>query len=242
MVLCIAVAAMALSSCSKMEKNHYKTRAGELVIDWVGHGSVNMYIDGLNIYVDPYGRIHDYSADAPADFIFVGHSHGDHFDPATMDRLSKSGTKVYVSGDIPHQDDWTVINEGERIELAKGISVDIVPAYNIKHIRPDGNPYHPKGVGKGFVFNFKGFKVYIADDTEFVPELQSLKDIDVAFLPMNAPTMNEDEFVEFANALKPEYLYPYHFSQFDVDELVSRLDKNITLVDNFTGTDKKPLF
>ena len=109
-------------------------------------------------------------------------------------------------------------------ETINGIKIEAVPAYNIEHMRSPGVPYHPKGDGNGYIITFGDKRVYIAGDTENTPELKALKDIDVAFLPMNLPyTMTPEMIADAAKALKPSILYPYHFGQTDTAQLAALL-------------------
>ena len=102
--------------------------------------------------------------------------------------------------------------------------VEAVPAYNLEHKRPDGKPFHPKGEGNGYVLTFGGKRVYVAGDTENIPEMEALRDIDIAFLPMNLPyTMTPEMVAAAARAFKPKVLYPYHYGDTDPQKLVDLL-------------------
>ena len=106
----------------------------------------------------------------------------------------------------------------------QGIKIEAVPAYNIVQKRPDGQPFHPKGSGNGYIINFDKTRVYVAGDTENIPEMKQLKNIDVAFLPMNLPyTMTPEMVAEAAKAFGPKILYPYHYGQTDPNKLVDLL-------------------
>jgi len=99
-----------------------------------------------------------------------------------------------------------------------------VLAYNIVHKRDTGQPFHPKGVGNGYIITFGDKRVYVAGDTENVPEMKGLKSIDIAFLPMNLPyTMTPEMVADAAKAFKPKILYPYHFGETDTSKVVSLL-------------------
>jgi L-ascorbate metabolism protein UlaG (beta-lactamase superfamily) len=99
-----------------------------------------------------------------------------------------------------------------------------VPAYNIVHKRDTGQPFHPKEVGNGYIITFGDKRVYVAGDTENVPEMKGLKNIDIAFLPMKLPyTMPPEMVADAAKAFKPKILYPYHFGETDTSKLVSLL-------------------
>jgi L-ascorbate metabolism protein UlaG (beta-lactamase superfamily) len=116
-----------------------------------------------------------------------------------------------------------VMTNGQSLVLA-GLSVEAVPAYNLVHRRPDGERFHPKGDGNGYIITFGDRRVYVAGDTENTPEMKAMKDIAVAFLPMNLPyTMTPAMVADAAKAFRPKILYPYHFGETDTRELVKLL-------------------
>lgn len=116
------------------------------------------------------------------------------------------------------------MENGESATVA-GFAVEAVPAYNIVNMRSEGMPYHPKGAGNGYIITFGDLRVYVAGDTEDTPEMRALKDIDIAFLPMNLPyTMTPEMVADAAKAFRPRILYPYHFGQTDTGELVKLLE------------------
>ncbi len=115
------------------------------------------------------------------------------------------------------------MKNGDR-RTFQGIEVEAVPAYNLVHKRPDGSPFHPKGQGNGYVVTIGGKRIYIAGDTEPIPEMAALKDIDIAFLPMNLPyTMSPEMAAAAARTIRPKVLYPYHFGNTDTGRLVKLL-------------------
>ena len=110
------------------------------------------------------------------------------------------------------------------VRTIEGLKIGAVPAYNIVQKRDTGEPFHPKGVGNGYVITFGDKRVYVAGDTENVPEMKGLEDIDIAFLPMNLPyTMTPEMVADTAKAFKPKVLYPYHFGETDTSKVVSLL-------------------
>jgi L-ascorbate metabolism protein UlaG (beta-lactamase superfamily) len=112
-------------------------------------------------------------------------------------------------------------------QTALGIPVEAVPAYNIQHKRPDGEVFHPKGEGNGYILTFGGTRVYVAGDTENIPEMKALKKIDVAFLPMNLPyTMTPAMVADAAKAFRPKILYPYHYGETNVSALIELMKNN----------------
>jgi L-ascorbate metabolism protein UlaG (beta-lactamase superfamily) len=113
------------------------------------------------------------------------------------------------------------------VQTVMGIKIEAVPAYNLVHKRENGQPFHPKGQGNGYVLTFGDKRVYIAGDTENTPEMKALKNIDVAFLPMNLPyTMTPEMVADAAQAFKPKVLYPYHYGDTETSRITILLKDN----------------
>jgi L-ascorbate metabolism protein UlaG (beta-lactamase superfamily) len=111
------------------------------------------------------------------------------------------------------------------VKTVAGLKIEAVPAYNLVHKRDNGRPFHPKGEGNGYVITFGDKRIYVAGDTENTPEMKALKDIDVAFLPMNLPyTMTPEMVADAAKAFRPKVLYPYHYGSTDTSALVKLLE------------------
>jgi len=206
------------------EKDVFKTSKGDLAITFIGHGTLMMEFNGKVIHVDPVGNYADYSALPKADVILITHDHGDHLDLNAIDKIRKAGTRVVVSKSCTEKyNQGNVMNNGESATL-EGIEVEAVPAYNINNKRGDGSPFHPKGAGNGYVLHFGDKKVYVAGDTENIPEMANLKNIDIAFLPMNLPyTMSPEMVTEAVGLFHPKILYPYHFGNTDTSQLLDLL-------------------
>ena len=116
-----------------------------------------------------------------------------------------------------------ILKNGDR-KSVDGLEIDAVPAYNIVHMRSEGVPFHKKGSGNGYIIKYSDKKVYIAGDTENIPEMKNLEKIDIAFLPMNLPyTMTPEMVADAAKAFKPKILYPYHYGDTDTSRIVSLL-------------------
>jgi len=210
-----------------------QTGKGDLTITFIKHGSLMFEYNGQVIHVDPVLRMGDYSSLPKADLIMITHAHGDHFDLNAIEKIRKPSTKMVATKKCmeasEHLENAVIMNDHEEKTLA-GIKIQSLPAYNIKHKRDNGKPYHPKGDGNGYLFNFGGKRVYVAGDTENTPEMKALEHIDVAFLPMNLPyTMTPEMVADAAKAFKPKIVYPYHFGTTDTNELVQLLqdEKNI---------------
>lgn len=209
---------------TQFQEDLIPTSQGDLRITFIGHGTLMFRYAGKVIHIDPVGREADYSQLPDADLILVTHEHGDHLDPAAIAEIRKDGTEVVVSPSCDGQVEGArVMANGSEATVA-GIHLQALPAYNIVNVREDGEPYHPKGNGNGYVLTLGGLRVYVAGDTEDTPEMKALKDIDVAFLPMNLPyTMTPAMVAEAARAFHPRILYPYHFGDTDPNELVRLL-------------------
>ena len=200
------------------------TNNGNLEITFIGHASLMFRYGGQVIDVDPVSREADYSKMPKADIILVTHEHPDHFDPTAISEILKQTTVLVLTRTcakvIPGR---TVMGNGD-IRTINGIRVEAVPAYNIVHKRPNGEPYHPKGRGNGYILTFGNKRVYVAGDTENIPEMKAFGKIDIAFLPMNLPyTMTPQMVADAARILKPKILYPYHYGNTDPQKLVKLL-------------------
>jgi L-ascorbate metabolism protein UlaG (beta-lactamase superfamily) len=220
----LMAAIMPLAAQGGFASDVFKTAGGELRITFIGHGSLQFQFNDLMIYVDPDGRRADFAKLPKAGLILVTHQHGDHFDPAAIESLRQATTEIFVSPScLPLPAGARVLKNGDRT-LSSGVAIETLPAYNIVQLRPDGRPYHPRGEGNGYVLTFSGLRVYVAGDTENIPEMKELRDIAVAFLPMNLPyTMTPETTALAARSFRPRVLYPYHFSDTDPQRLVALL-------------------
>lgn len=192
----------------------YKTKNSEVKLTFVGHGSLMIEHKDKVYHVDPWTKIADYSKFPKADGIFITHSHFDHYDKDAVSILFKPNTIVFGPDDVikDYPDKSKPANEGNSGSFGE-LKYTAVPAYNIEHLRDGKNPFHPRGFGVGYVFEIDGLKIYVAGDTENIPEMAELSEqkINIALLPMNLPyTMSRNMFVDACNKVKPEILYPYH--------------------------------
>ena len=208
------------------QTDSFKTKGGkEVVITAIKHASLRIQYDGLEIQIDTvanYQPATDYSKFPKADIILVTHEHFDHFDPDAIEALKKDGTQVIANLSVQKMLGFGMaLANGESHVLAKGISLDAVPAYNTT---PGHTQFHPKGRDNGYVLTMDGLRIYIAGDTEDIPEMANLKDIDVAFLPCNQPyTMTPQQVAKAAKTIKPKVLFPYHYSATPVKRVAELL-------------------
>ena len=226
-MLMLAGAILSTPLCGQYESDVIQTSEGELEMSFIGHGTLMFKFNDLVIHIDPVMSEADYANLPDADLVLVTHEHGDHLDMTAIGHIMKEDTKVVMTKTCMEQleDFRAIVMHNGDVETLSGIRISAIPAYNMEHTRSNGNPYHPKGVGNGYILSFGDTNVLIGGDTENIPEYKNLDlDITVAFLPMNLPyTMTPDMVADAALTLKPGILYPYHFGQTDPQELVKLL-------------------
>ena len=223
-LLTITIFLIPQTTASEFEKDVFQTSTGELTFTFIGHGTLMMEFDGKVIHVDPVSWYADYESMPKADLILITHEHGDHLDAKALDAVRKDGTSIVLTEKCNEKYKGTDVMRNGDTKVFGEITVEAVPAYNIKHERSPGNPFHPKGQGNGYVIRFGNKKVYVAGDTENIPEMTDLKAIDIAFLPMNLPyTMTPEMCAAAARSFKPKILYPYHFGETDTGSLIELL-------------------
>ncbi len=204
-----------------------KSSGEDIKITFLGHGTLMFTFGSMVIHVDPVSDMGDYTNLPKADMILVTHEHFDHFEPKTIEMLRKDGTVVVATEPCAQQINDCIVMKNGDVKTIQGLKVEAVPAYNLVHMRTPGNPFHPRGVGNGYVITFNDKKIYIAGDTENISEMKELTGIDVAFLPMNLPyTMTPEMVADAARAFKPKILYPYHFGSTDTSKLIDLLKDN----------------
>jgi L-ascorbate metabolism protein UlaG (beta-lactamase superfamily) len=223
------------AACGAQEKglsgDQIATDKGVLVIRPLHHATFVMQWDGKTIYVDPVGGVKPFTDLPKPDLVLVTHIHGDHFDAATLAAVIPAGGQptiiapATVAEKVPEtlrgKAKVKVLANGEKTETA-GIAIEAVPAYNTTAGK---ERFHPKGRDNGYVLTMGGKKVYIAGDTEDTAEMRALKDIDIAFLPMNLPyTMSVPKAADAIRQFRPKIVYPYHYrsgngTKADMEEL-----------------------
>lgn len=214
-----------MSTTKQYESDLINTSAGDLKITFLGHGSLLFNFEGKNIYVDPYSQVADYSQLPKAELILLTHEHRDHLDPQALARVRTEKTDLILTAACDRQVEGGMVMQNGDVDTVNGILIEAVPAYNLVHKRDNGEPFHPKGIGNGYVLTFGDQRVYVAGDTENIPEMKRLRNIDIAFLPMNLPyTMTPEMVADAALAFRPRILYPYHYGETDtsrIEELLS---------------------
>ncbi|MFZ0455129.1 MAG: MBL fold metallo-hydrolase [Ignavibacteriaceae bacterium] len=212
---------ISVSAQPQFEKDTISTSEGNLIITFIGHASLVFNYNNLVIHVDPFSRLADYSSLPKADLILITHEHGDHCDPEAVKQIRTENTDVVLTEACKGKISGGIVMKNGDVKTVKGIKIEAVPAYNIVHKRDNSEPFHPKGTGNGYVIHFGDKKIYVAGDTENIPEMKDLKNIDIAFLPMNLPyTMTPEMVADAAKSFMPRILYPYHYGETEVSKIV----------------------
>ena len=208
-----------------LERDILPTKAGDLAVTFIGHASLLFEFNGKVIYNDPVDQFGDFGRlPNKADLILAAHEHGDHFDPELIEKLSTDKTKLVLTPICYDKIGRGIVLQNGGEATVDGIHIEAVPAYNLLHMRSPGVPYHSKGDGNGYILTFADKRVYIAGDTENIPEMKGFRPIDVAFMPMNLPyTMTPEMVADAARMVRPAILYPYHTTDTDVLKLAPLL-------------------
>jgi L-ascorbate metabolism protein UlaG (beta-lactamase superfamily) len=217
------ILAMSLCGQPKRPVEVFNTKDGSLRLIPIRHASLMLEAAGQIVHVDPWSQGH-YDGLPQADVILITDIHGDHLDPAMIDKLKKSGTAILGPEAVAAKlAGVTVIRNGETKSVGKW-SFEAIPMYNLKRGPAEGKFYHDKGRGNGYVVTYGGFRLYISGDTEGVPEMRALKSIDVALVSMNLPyTMPPEEAADAVRAFRPKVVYPYHYRGSDLASFVKGL-------------------
>lgn len=210
-----ATPALAAASPTLFPSTDFPSPDGKPVtVACLKHATLHIRYDGLEIHVDPVSTgippATDYAAFPKADLVLVTHEHFDHFDRAAIAALSKDDTAIVANPAVHGMlGTGTALANGDRLQLRPDVSIEAVPAYNTT---PERLKFHPKGRDNGYVLTLGGFRLYVAGDTEDIPEMASLRDIDLAFLPCNLPyTMTPEQTAAAALSFRPKVLVPYHY-------------------------------
>ena len=208
------------------EVDVFKTKSGKTVkFHALVHASIRIEYDGKEIEIDPVRKLGnktiDYSAMPKADYIFVTHEHGDHFDKEAIKLLAGDKTQLVMNKRCADMYGPCAVLYNNQSATLGAVEVEAVPAYNTTEGRTQ---FHPKGRDNGYILTLDGLRIYIAGDTEDIPEMQDIKDIDIAFLPCNQPyTMKPEQLVKAAKTVKPKVLFPYHYGQTDLSSIPEQL-------------------
>lgn len=199
---------------SPLSGDRIKATDGDLIVHPINHATLALGWKGKTIYVDPVGGAKKFESLPRPDLVLITDIHGDHMDGATLSTVVTENTKIVapkaVAEKLPAAIGSKVIvlaNGGSK--MVDDVVIEAVPMYNLTKERLR---FHEKGRGNGYVLGLGGKRIYLSGDTEDIPEMRALKNIDVAFVCMNLPyTMTEEQAASAVREFKPKIVYPYHY-------------------------------
>lgn len=212
-LLFLAAAAAAAATHPHVE---FSTAAGPLRLTAIRHASFLLEAGGKVIHVDPWSQA-DYAGLPRADILLITDIHGDHFDPKAIDQVRRPDTLIIAPPAVAEKlHGVRALRNGESAD-AGPFHIEAVPMYNLRRGPAEGQVYHPRGRGNGYVITYGGFRLYVSGDTEGTPEMRSLRNIDAALVCMNLPyTMPPEEAAEAVKMFRPRVVIPYHYRGSDL--------------------------
>ena len=227
-IFTLLIGCLTAAGCNAAQKvDEFTTKNGKKVtITCIKHASIEINYDGTEIQIDPVGAnitpVVDYNQFPKANIILITHEHKDHFEREAISCIRTPATSCYSNQAVYNMFRNSIpLANGDSITYRSDITIKAVPAYNYTEGR---EMFHPKGRDNGYILTLDGLRIYIAGDTEDIPEMADLKDIDIAFLPCTQPyTMTIDQLVKAARTISPKVLFPYHYSNSRVNQAVMKL-------------------
>ncbi len=206
----------ALTLAAEHPSVEFPTASGPLKLTAIRHASFMLETGGKVVHVDPWSQ-GDYTGLPKADLLLITDAHGDHFDLKAIELVRQPSTIIVAPPVVAEKlAGVRVLRNGESME-ALGFRIEAVPMYNLKRGPAEGQVYHARGRGNGYILAWGGFRLYIAGDTEATPEMRALKNIDAALVCMNLPyTMPPEEAAEGVRAFRPKVVIPYHYRGSDL--------------------------
>lgn len=211
----------------------YESANGGITIRPLSHASFVMETPSMTVYNDPVGGAALYEGQPSADFVLITHHHGDHYDEETLEGIVGENTKLLVNPEVMGmlsaalKSKASSIGNGESTSVGD-IGIEAIPAYNLTE---DRLKYHPKGRDNGYILTVDGMRIYVAGDTEDIPEMRALTDIDIAFVPMNLPyTMEVEKAADAVKEFAPKVVYPYHYKGSDPDAFAALVGDSSSVV------------
>jgi L-ascorbate metabolism protein UlaG (beta-lactamase superfamily) len=219
----LAVPALSLPTWAADQTQTFATAKGPVAITPIYHATARITAGGDTIYIDP-AKPAKIDGMGPGGLILITDIHGDHMDADDVKALSNAGTVVIAPAAVAKTITQAKPLANGDSTMWHGWKITAVPMYNITHNQPSGQPFHDKGRGNGYVLSYGGKNFYFAGDTEGVPEMRALKNIDVAFIPMNLPyTMTPTEAADAVKAFHPKVAIPYHYKGQDINQFKAAL-------------------
>ena len=213
-----------VSTTSASQTQAFSTSAGDVKITPLNHASTLIEAGGKTIYLDPAKPV-KFDGKPKADLILITDIHGDHMDPDSVKEVSKADTEVFAPAAVAKTVTQAKSIANGETKTWGAWTVEAIPAYNLKRGPEPGKLFHDKGRGNGYVLTYGGKRFYFSGDTEGVPEMRALKNIDVAFICMNLPyTMPPDEAADAVRAFHPKVVIPYHYRGSDLSIFTKALE------------------
>lgn len=214
-LLC-SILVLASLSLADNQTQAFQTSSGPVRITPLNHASTLIEANGKFIYLDPAKPV-DFSERPKADLILITDIHGDHMDLDAIKAVSKPGTEIFAPPAVVQTVTTAKPIANGESRTWQSWTIDAIPAYNLKRGPEPGKLFHDKGRGNGYVLTYGGKRFYFSGDTEGVPEMRALRNIDVAFVCMNLPyTMPPDEAADAVKAFHPKIVIPYHYRGSDL--------------------------
>jgi L-ascorbate metabolism protein UlaG (beta-lactamase superfamily) len=210
---CFAMSYFAFSAAAPQT---FATSAGVVKITPLNHASTLIEAGGKTIYLDP-AKPAKFTGSPKADLILITDIHGDHMDPSSIAEISKPGTAIMAPPAVVATVTTAQPIANGETKTWQGWTIEAIPAYNLTRGPAPGKFFHDKGRGNGYVLTYGGVRFYFSGDTEGIPEMRALKNIDVAFVCMNLPyTMPPEEAADAVKAFHPKIVIPYHYRGSDL--------------------------
>ena len=217
-----AVALLVPAAAFAAAPETFTTSAGVLELTPIQHASILIKAGGKVMYIDPAQG--SYDGLPQADYILITDIHGDHMVPALVEKLKKPDTVILAPAAVAEKVPGSTIIANGQTKTIGAFEVEAIPMYNLKPAA-NGTLYHPKGRGNGYILTYGGKRFYFSGDTEGIPEMRALRNIDVAFVCMNLPfTMTPEAAADAVKAFHPAIVYPYHYRGSDPQAFAKALE------------------
>ena len=197
----------------------------------LGHASFKMKVNEKVVYIDPHGG-DDSLYDEKADLILATHEHGDHSNPKKIALVQGEGTKILTSSkNAPNIKGNVISIDPNQKQDIFGITIHGVYGYNVRRFREPNVLFHPKGIQTAFIIEAEGKRIYFAGDTDFIEEMNQLKNIDVALLPIDGKyTMSPEEALQAVGAIQPKMVIPMHWRDKDPEKFKAAVEAKYSTV------------
>jgi L-ascorbate metabolism protein UlaG (beta-lactamase superfamily) len=223
MKLVTLLCALSLAAYAAGKPEEFKTSAGTLTMTPIQHAGLMLQAGGQVVHIDPAQG--SYDGQPAADLILITDIHGDHLSAPIIAKLKKASTVIIAPEAVAKSVAGSTILRNGETKTVGAWTIEAIPMYNLTRGPAAGQLYHDKGRGNGYVITYGGLRIYVAGDTENIPEMRALKNIDVAFVPMNLPyTMTPEEAAAAVKAFKPKIVYPYHYMGSDLKAFETALN------------------